>query len=366
MTRYTAKSTFTHDEPPRTGVLLTNLGTPDAPTPPALRRYLGEFLADPRVVEMPRWIWLPILHGIILRTRPTRSARAYRRIWDDDGSPLLSISRRQRAGLAERLGGDSPAAPLVELGMRYGRPAIADALRRLREGGVRRLLVFPLYPQYSASTVGSTFDAVTAELRTWRWVPELRMITHYHDHPAYIEALAASVRDYWDAHGRGDRLLFSFHGLPRQYLVQGDPYHCQCQSTARLVAARLGLDDDHWLVGFQSRFGPAQWLQPYTDETVRRLGREGINRLDVVCPGFAADCLETLEEIRLQNAEFFREAGGSELCYIECLNDRHDHLDALRQIAVRQMLGWDGAGDSGSATDRAARLRRARDMGADS
>ncbi len=360
MPRYSAKTAFRHDQEARTGVLLANLGTPDAPTTAALRRYLNEFLSDPRVVEMPRWLWLPILHGVILRTRPTRSARAYRRIWKPDGSPLLSISRRQQTGLAQRLAADGPRAPLVELGMRYGRPSIAEALHRLRDAGVQRLLVFPLYPQYSASTIGSTFDAVAAELRSWRWVPALRMINHYHDHPAYIGALAASIRAYWSDHGRGDRLLFSFHGLPRQYLLQGDPYHCQCQATARLVAESLGLSDEAWLVGFQSRFGPAQWLQPYTDETVRRLGREGVGRLDVVCPGFAADCLETLEEIRLQNAEFFREAGGRELCYIECLNDRPEHLDALHRITRENLHGW----TAGPVTGGEARRRRARDMGA--
>ncbi len=340
MPGYTAKDDFRHDQTPATGVLITNLGTPDAPTSSALRRYLGEFLADPRVVEAPRWLWRLILHGIVLRTRPAKSAEAYRAVWSEEGSPLLAMSRRQCEGIAQRLKQTVPGPVHVALGMRYGRPAIAEAMRELRQRGVRRLLVLPLYPQYSGSTVGSTFDAVSAELRRWRWVPELRMITQYHDDPGYIKALADSIRDHWREHGQGDKLLFSFHGVPLRYLLQGDPYHCQCHKTARLVAEHLQLADAQWQVSFQSRFGREPWLQPYTDETVMALGRQELNRLDVVCPGFSADCLETLEEIALQNAEFFSEAGGGHLSYIPALNDRHDHLDALTALACTHLQGW--------------------------
>lgn len=351
-----------HAQTPCTGVLLTNLGTPDAPTPDAVRRYLGEFLADPRVVELPRALWRPILHGVVLRTRPKRSAAAYAKIWTDAGSPLLAIAKRQTERLQAALDRALPGPVRVQLAMRYGQPSIRAGMQALAEAGARRILVFPLYPQYSASTGGSTMDAVNRVLSEWRWLPEIRSIMQYHDDPGYIEALAASVRAYWVEHGRSERLLMSFHGLPKRYLLAGDPYHCQCHKTGRLLAAALGLGDGDWQVTFQSRFGRAPWLQPYTDVTVRALGALGVKQLDVICPGFSADCLETLEEISLQNAGFFREAGGETLHYVPALNDTDGHIDVLTHIACRHLRGWpeaDPAWDAGSVAE-AARLARER------
>ena len=367
MPNYTAQNNFRHEKTPALGILVTNLGTPDAPETGALRRYLGEFLADPRVVEAPRWLWRIILHGIILRIRPRRSAEAYRTVWSDEGSPLLAISRRQADGIARRLQLSLPGPVHVALGMRYGHPAIGDALRELREHGAERILVLPLYPQYSGATTGSTFDALSEELRQWRRIPDLRLISHYHDEPHYIAALAESINNYWQSHGRGEKLLFSFHGVPQRYLDNGDPYHCECHKTARLTAEALGLEQDQWLVTFQSRFGREPWLQPYTDETVTALGRDGLGQLDVVCPGFSADCLETLEEIAIQNAEFFTEAGGGELRYIPALNDSDDHLDALCMLILRHLQGWPEAGPDHDPevvkAERKAAAERARALG---
>ncbi|MCC5857262.1 MAG: ferrochelatase [Ectothiorhodospiraceae bacterium] len=344
MPRYTARQGFRHDDTPRLGILLANLGTPEAPTAPALRRYLGEFLADPRVVELPRILWRLILHGIILRVRPARSARAYARVWTAAGSPLLTIGQAQADGIRRRLEDRLRGPAVVELGMRYGRPSIPESLNRLRDHGAERLLVLPLYPQYSGATTASTFDALAGELGRWRWIPELRFVAQYHDDPAYIACLAASIREHWETRGRGDRLLFSFHGTPLRYLLEGDPYHCQCRKTARLVAEELGLDKDNWQFTFQSRFGKAEWLQPYTDKTVEALGKAGVKSLDVICPGFSADCLETLEEIQMENADIFRQAGGGELRYIPALNDRDDHLDMLTDLILEHAGGWPETG----------------------
>jgi protoporphyrin/coproporphyrin ferrochelatase len=357
---YDGESDYRHGSPECTGVLVTNLGTPDAPTASALRRYLRQFLWDPRVVEIPRPLWWLILNGIVLNTRPRRSARLYEKVWTDEGSPLLAISRRQAAGIAGRLS-DRLAGPVhVELAMRYGQPSIESGLRRLRDAGARRILVLPLYPQYSGSTGGSTFDAVSQVLRGWRWVPDLRFISDYHADPGYLDALADSIRSYWEARGRGDRLLMSFHGVPKRYLLAGDPYHCQCHATGRLLAGRLGLEDGEWLVTFQSRFGKAEWLQPYTDKTVERLGREGLGRLDVVCPGFSADCLETIEEIGGENREIFETAGGGAFHYIPALNDNPDHLDALADLAMRHLHGWPEADPAYDAAAREAEAQASR------
>ncbi len=345
MSRYSAKNDFRHADRPRLGVLIANLGTPDSPTAPALRTYLREFLSDPRVVEVPRLLWWIILHGIVLRTRPAKSAKAYAEVWTEHGSPLLLISRAQVAGIARRLRQRLSSPVAVELGMRYGQPAIPDALERLREAGAERLLVLPMYPQYSGATTASTFDALSDALRQWRWVPELRFIGQYHDDPAYIACLVASIREHWDEHGRGERLLFSFHGTPQRYLLDGDPYHCQCHKTARLVAAELGIAADEWQVTFQSRFGREVWLQPYTDKTVEALGKSGLQTLDVICAGFSADCLETLEEIEGENAEIFEEAGGGSLRYIRALNDRDDHLDMLTDLLLANAQGWSETAD---------------------
>jgi protoporphyrin/coproporphyrin ferrochelatase len=344
MSHYVGSAGFRHGTPEKLGVLVVNLGTPDAPETGALRRYLKEFLWDPRVVEVPRPLWWLILHGFILNFRPSRSAALYRKVWTDEGSPLLVISRAQVAGFRERLAARLSGPVEVVLGMRYGNPSIPSALRQLHEQNVRRLLVLPLYPQYSGSTTGSTFDAVAAMLKSWRWVPELRFIGGYHDQGAYIEALAASVREHWAAHGRGEHLVMSFHGVPRRYLDLGDPYHCQCLKTGRLLAERLELDDARWSTTFQSRFGREEWLKPYTDESIRALGRRGLKRIDVVCPGFSADCLETLEEIAEQNAEFFHAVGGETLSYIPCLNARPDHLEFLAEHALRHLQGWPETG----------------------
>ncbi len=326
--------------PPGAGVLVTNLGTPDAPTPGALRRYLREFLGDPRVVEAPRLVWRAVLNLIVLPFRPRRSAALYRSIWTDEGSPLLVTSRRQARGLAERLERSFGHSLPVALGMRYGNPSIRSALRELAEKGCDRILVLPLYPQYSGSTTGSTADALGAELAVWRSVPALRTVRSYAGDPGYIAALAASVREHWERHGRGERLLMSFHGIPQRYAREGDPYPLECRATADALAAKLGLEPEGWIMTFQSRFGPEPWLQPYTDETLVEWGRAGIGPVDTICPGFSADCLETLEEVAVTNRELYEEAGGEGYRYIPALNDRSDHLDALAAIAFRHLKEW--------------------------
>ena len=331
---------FSHDHRPCTGVLLVNLGTPDQPTTAAVRRYLAEFLWDRRIVEIPRLIWWLILHGIILRLRPRQSAERYKGVWTEDGSPLLAIGRRQLAALETRLEQQCPGPVKLALGMRYGNPSIASALRELQAADARRLLVLPLYPQYAASTVASTFDKVTEELARWRWLPEWRMITHYHDQPDYIAALAASIRDAWQEQPPAEKLLFSFHGVPKRSLLAGDPYHCECHKTARLVAEALELPSDRWAVSFQSRFGRAEWLQPYTSELLKDWARQGISSVDVICPGFSADCLETLEEITDENRTFYLEAGGKQFRYIPALNDRDDHIEALHNLILHHTQGW--------------------------
>ena len=331
MSRYSGNPEFKYDTPATTGILVTNLGTPDAPTRGALRKYLAEFLSDPRVIETPRLLWSPILHGIILRLRPWRSARAYREVWTEAGSPLLVISEQQCRAIRSALGG-AEASFHVELGMRYGNPSIRSALEKLRGYNLEKLLVLPLYPQYSAATTASTFDAVAAVLKTWRRIPQLRIITSYHDDPGYINALVESIRDQWAQSGKPDKLLFSFHGLPRDYVLAGDPYSDECHATARLVARQLDLEEGLWEVSFQSRFGPREWLQPYTDKLLQQWGKNGIGHVQVICPGFAADCLETLEEIEIQNRDFFLSAGGNTFAYIPALNDRPRHVTALCDI----------------------------------
>jgi ferrochelatase len=339
-------------------VLLVNLGTPDAPTATAVRRYLGEFLWDPRVVELPRPLWWLILHGVILRFRPARVAGLYRKVWTDEGAPLLCHSKRLTAAVEGALGGDVRVA----LAMRYGQPSIERVLGELRAQGMRRLLVLPLYPQYSATTTAAVFDAVSAVLARWRWVPELRFIQHYHDHPAYIDALARSIAEHRQAHGSADRLLMSFHGIPLRYFNAGDPYFCECQKTARLLADRLGLEPDQWKLTFQSRFGREQWLKPYTDHTLREWPGQGVRSVDLVCPGFASDCLETLEEIDEENREIFVAAGGESFNYIPALNDRPDHAAALAQLLKAHLQGWDTAAET--PHHRSERLERAKALGA--
>lgn len=310
-----------------TGVLISNLGTPDAPTPAAVRRYLREFLSDRRVVDLPPALWWPILYGIVLTTRPRRSAHAYQRIWTGEGSPLLTISRRQEQALRERLAGRPGLT--IALGMRYGEPSVAAAMEKLRAAGVRRLLVLPLYPQYSSAATASTFDAVSRRLQRWIYQPDVHFLSDYHDRPWYIAALAASIREAWREQPPADRLLFSFHGMPRRTRDAGDPYYGRCEATARLVAQALELPEGRWQVAFQSRFGAAEWLQPYTDRTLLEWAKAGVGSVDVVCPGFSADCLETLEEIALLNRDAFLGAGGKAYRYIPALNERPDHIEGL-------------------------------------
>ena len=361
--KYFGEADYRHGQPRKAGVLLTNLGTPDEPTAPALRRYLKEFLWDPRVVEVPRPIWWLILNGVILNIRPKRSAVKYASVWTEEGSPLLAISRRQAEGVQTRLVGETGEEIPVALGMRYGNPSIAAGLDELRRQGVRRVAVLPLYPQYSASTNGSTLDAVADVLKGWRWVPDLQFIAAYDAQPGYIEALANSVREHWNEHGQADRLVMSFHGIPKRYLLQGDPYHCLCHATGHKLAQALGLGDDQWQVTFQSRFGREEWLQPYTDKTMESLPGQGVRSVDVICPGFSADCLETLEEIGDENREIFTAAGGERFHYIPALNDRADHLDFLAGLLRQHLAPWLHDPDNAPEA-RAAARERALAMGA--
>ncbi len=317
------------------GILLINLGTPDAPTTSAVRRYLAEFLSDPRVVEMPRLLWMLILHGIILRARPARSAAAYREVWTEQGSPLLDISREQEQALQQLLEQQMEQPVKVELAMRYGTPSIAAGLEKLRQAKARKIVVLPLYPQYSATTTASTFDAISKELQQWRWLPDLEFISHYHDHPAYIRALAASVREYQQQHGTPDKLLMSFHGIPADYHIAGDPYPDECRTTAQLLAEELKLSSEQWTISFQSRMGRKEWVRPYTDELLNEWGQKGLNSVHVVCPGFPTDCLETIEEIGAENKEYFIQAGGSDYHYIPALNSSSAHIKALAEIITR-------------------------------
>lgn len=329
-----------HEHTQRTALLLVNLGTPTAPTPAAVRKYLAEFLADPRVVELPRWLWWLILHGYVLRTRPRRSAEAYAKVWSDAGSPLAVFSAQLAARVQEDITRHYGDAVTVALAMRYGQPSIGRTIVRLQREGVRRLLVLPLYPQYSSATSGSTFDAVAAAMQTLRWPPQLRTIEDYHDDPGYLAALATSVQTHWAQHGRAQKLLLSFHGLPERSARAGDPYFRQCHETARRLRGVLGLDEDGMIIAFQSRVGAQKWLQPYTDEVVAALPRQGVRSIDVLCPGFAVDCLETLEEIALRYRATFLTQGGERFAYIPALNATSAHASALAQLAVKHMQGW--------------------------
>jgi len=322
------------------GVLLVNLGTPDSPSVADVRRYLREFLWDPRVVEVARPVWWLVLNLVILTTRPRRSAKAYAKVWTAAGSPLLVISRKQQAALQASLDIQDGLPVQVTLAMRYGRPGIAPGLQALREAGAKRVLVLPLYPQYSATTTAAIVDAVADELRHWRELPELRFINDYHRHPAYISALADSVRRYRELHGEPDKLLLSFHGIPQEYVDAGDPYATQCYKTAELLVAALDLPKDRWQMSFQSRLGPKQWLQPYTDHTLEALAREGVRTVHVICPGFSVDCLETLEEVAMENRDIFLQAGGEHYGYIECLNDHASHIQLFTELIAQHTRGW--------------------------
>jgi ferrochelatase len=360
------KIIYQHDHLPTVGILLTNLGTPDAPTSTAVRRYLREFLADPRITEMPRWLWWLILHGIILRTRPRRVANKYQQVWTPQGAPLLTISQAQVQALQQAVNHHFSGSFTVALGMRYGNPSIASALEQLRQAQAQQILILPLYPQYSSATVGSTFDAIAQVLTHWRWLPEIRFITHYYDHPAYIQALAAQIQRYWAKQGIPDKLLFSFHGIPKRFFLAGDPYYCECHKTARLVVEHLNLPNIQWQVVFQSRFGREEWLTPYIDQTLTALGEVGIKRVDVICPGFAADCLETLEEIGQENRQRFLQAGGKEFHYIPALNNNAEHIQALLQLIIQHTQGWSACNQSRQQLTLEAQQRwqRAKQQGA--
>ncbi|WP_199609744.1 ferrochelatase [Flocculibacter collagenilyticus] len=321
----------------KTGVLLTNLGSPDAPTTSAVRTYLREFLSDRRIVEIPRVVWLSILHGVILRTRPARSAKLYKEIWTENGSPLVHITRQQADKLSTKLQAQGYHDVEVVMAMRYGNPSIASGLKALREKGLTRIIIMPMYPQYSGTTTGSTFDAVAKELSTWRWVPELHFVNGYHQQPAFVNALVSSIKEHFGQHGKPQKLLFSYHGIPRRFLDQGDPYYCFCMQTTRLVIEQLGLDEADYITCFQSRLGKAEWLKPYTDKTLAALPSEGITDVAIISPAFSADCLETLEELEQENRETFMEAGGTRYQYIPALNDRDDHINAIFET-IKPML----------------------------
>ena len=343
--KYIGQPDFSHQQAPKIGVLITNLGTPEAPTTSALRKYLAQFLSDPRVVEVPRLLWKCILHGVILRIRPRRSAAAYQTVWTEEGSPLMVYTQQQYEGLSQSLKKKYGEHVVVKFAMRYGQPSIAQSIEAMQQGGVRQLLVLPLYPQYSAATTASTFDALADDFTQRRWLPDLRFISHYHDYPPYIEALAKSVEAHWETHGRADKLLMSYHGVPLRYLKNGDPYHCECYKTSRLLAERLGLSKDAYMTTFQSRFGREEWLKPYTDHTLKAFPEQGVKSVQVVCPGFSADCLETIEEIGEENREYFMAAGGERYEYIPALNASESHIDVLTQLVERHLQGWDMPND---------------------
>jgi ferrochelatase len=336
---YSREPARPHGQPSRAAVLLCNLGTPDAPTAPAVRRYLAQFLADPRVVEIPKLAWWPILHGIILRVRPKKSAAKYASVWMKEGAPLAVWTEKQ-AKLLQGYLGQRGHQVIVRHAMRYGSPAIDKTLDELKAAGVDRVLVLPAYPQYCAATTASVGDEVHLWARQVRHVPELRFVNRYHDDPGYIDALAKRVTEHWLANGRPDKLVMSFHGMPKRTLLMGDPYHCECLKTARLVGERLGLKPDELVVTFQSRFGKAEWLQPYTEPTLIQLAQQGVKRVDVMCPGFVADCLETLEEINMEARAAFLSAGGKEFHYLPCLNDSPAWMAALANIAIQHLGGW--------------------------
>lgn len=363
MARYWPEPAWTHGTPARTGVLLVNLGSPAAPTAAAVRPYLRQFLSDPRVVEIPAPVWWPILNGIILNTRPRKSAAKYATIWMDEGSPLTVHTARQAKLLAGYLGHRGIGGLQVEWAMRYGSPSVPDMLNRMKADGCNRILVVPMYPQYAASTTASVLDEVANCFAHWRNPPEIRYVRSFHDNPGYIAALAQSVRDHWMRNGEGDKLVMSFHGIPRRSLELGDPYHCECHVTARLLAKELGLTDDRWQLTFQSRFGKAEWLKPYTQPTLEAMARQGTQRVDVMCPGFPADCLETLEEIAMECRHAFLSCGGKEFHYIPCLNERDDWIAALTDI-VRDNLGNWLARPPAGAQELGASAQRARAAGA--
>ena len=352
---FNKEPSFQHGQAAKTAVLYCNLGTPSAPTAPALRKYLAEFLGDSRVVEIPKPIWWLILHGIILRVRPAKSAAKYASIWTEQGSPLKAFTEQQAQSLGTALQ-ERGHHVAVRYAMRYGQPSIDSQLDAMKAAGCTRVLVLPAYPQYSGATSASVFDAVYAWGARVRYVPELRFVNHYHDDPAYIDALKTSVQQHWQAHGRPDKLVMSFHGVPERTLHLGDPYHCECMKTGRLLAEALGLTKDQYKLTFQSRFGKAKWLEPYTEPTLVAMAGQGVKSVDVICPGFTGDCLETLEEIQQEAQEAFLHAGGKNFSYIPCLNNNAQWIEALTDISLDHMQGW----DLSAADEKALAASRAR------
>lgn len=340
MTYYNNEPDYQHGDQLKVGILLANLGTPDAPTAKALRPYLKQFLMDRRVVEIPRFIWWWILNGIILMIRPKKSAEKYAQVWTKEGSPLLVHAKKQATLLRGYLGQTVKSPFVVEVGMSYGNPSMKSAIEKLKAQHCNKILVFPLYPQYAASSTAASLDAVWRTLLTMRNVPAIRTIKHYHDHPAYIAALAKNINEYWMINGKPEKLIMSFHGVPKFHLMKGDPYHCECHKTARLLAEALGLAKDKYEVAFQSRFGKQEWLKPYLANTLEKLGKAKTKRLDVVCPGFSSDCLETLEEIAMEGKVIFQSNGGGEYHYIPALNESDGWIHAMAEIAKENLGGW--------------------------
>lgn len=339
MVKYIGEKDYEHGSKEKIGVLITNLGTPDAPNKKELKVYLNQFLSDPRVIELPKILWQIILKLVILQIRPSKSAEAYKQIWTDKGSPLLDIANRQLNKIQSSFSSKNENI-VFEVGMRYGNPSIPDALLKLQKKQVRRLLVLPMYPQYCAATTGSTFDEVTNVLQKWRWIPEMRFINQYFEEKNYIEALSNSIKSFWKKTSKPQKIIFSYHGIPKRYLTNGDPYHCFCLKTTRLVKENMGLSDDEIMTTFQSRFGREEWLKPYTSETLKELPKQGIKNIHIISPGFSSDCLETLEELEEENKEYFMESGGENYHYIPCLNDHDDHIDVFVNLIKKHTQGW--------------------------
>ena len=357
--KYLSNTAFTHNQADKIGVLVTNLGTPEAPTKQALRPYLKQFLSDPRVVEIPRLLWWLILNGVILNIRPKRSAHAYSTVWSEQGSPLMVHTQNQADAIRSRCEQEWGDKVIVEFAMRYGEPSVANTIQRMQENGVRKLLVLPLYPQYCASTTGSTFDAIADLFKATRWLPDFQFISHYHDNADYIQAVADKIRAHWQANGKAQKLIFTYHGIPKRYLLNGDPYHCECYKTSRLLAENLKLSKGEYMTTFQSRFGREEWLKPYTDHTLKSLPEQGVKSVQMVCPGFSSDCLETIEEIGVENRDYFLEAGGERYEYIEALNSDPQHIDMLFGLITSHLANW-SVGD-----DYAQRDALARELGAE-
>ena len=339
MVKYIGEKDYEHGSKEKIGVLITNLGTPNAPNKKELKVYLNQFLSDPRVIELPKILWQILLKLVILQIRPSKSAEAYKQIWTEKGSPLLDIANRQLNKIQSSFSSKNENI-VFEVGMRYGNPSIPDALSKLQKKQIRRLLVLPMYPQYCAATTGSTFDEVTNVLQKWRWIPEMRFINQYFEEKNYIEALSNSIKSFWKKNKKPQKIIFSYHGIPKRYLTNGDPYHCFCLKTTRLVKEHLGLLDDEIMTTFQSRFGKEEWLKPYTSETLKELPKQGIKNIHIISPGFSSDCLETLEELEEENKEYFMESGGENYHYIPCLNDHDDHINVFVNLIKKHIQGW--------------------------